>query len=135
MARLIAAPSILQSSAGTAPKTVAEFVGRVPIGSQPVSIAVVQSPQGWSEPPHRPQFEEYSIVLDGELAADTEDGQVLVTAGQGLYVAAGELVSYATPGPDGASYVSVCLPALAPAAPATPAAPAAPAAPATPAVS
>jgi ethanolamine utilization protein EutQ (cupin superfamily) len=113
VAQLITAPTVLQA-AGSPAKTIAEFVGRLATGTAGVSIAVMHSPAGWSEPGQQPEFDEYSIVLDGQLAADTDDGQILVEAGQGLYIPAGERVCYSTPGPDGARYVSVCLPAFSP---------------------
>jgi ethanolamine utilization protein EutQ (cupin superfamily) len=58
--------------------------------------------------------DEYSIVLEGQIAADTASGQILADAGQALYIPAGEWVRYSTPGPDVARYVSVCLPAFSP---------------------
>ena len=38
-----------------------------------------------------------------------------VTAGQAVIAPAGEWVRYSTPGPDGARYVAICLPAFSPA--------------------
>ena len=38
-----------------------------------------------------------------------------VEAGQAVVVRAGEWVQYATPDPEGAEYVAVCLPAFSPA--------------------
>jgi hypothetical protein len=43
-----------------------------------------------------------------------EDGRLAVEAGQGVHTRPGEWVRYSTPGPDGAEYISVCLPAFAP---------------------
>jgi hypothetical protein len=60
------APMVLRA-AGEPPKTIAEFVGRLATGTDAVSIAVMQSPSGWSEPGQRPEFDEYSIVLAGQL--------------------------------------------------------------------
>lgn len=113
MAQLIATPTVVEA-AGSPPKTIAEFVGRLATGTGNVSIAVMQSPAGWSEPGQQPEFDEYSIVLAGELAAATENGQIVAQAGQALHVPAGEWVSYSTPGPEGARYVSVCIPAFSP---------------------
>jgi len=113
VAQLITAPAVLQA-AGTPPKTIAEFAGRLATGTATVSIAVMHSPPGWSEPGQQPEFDEYSVVLEGQLAADTTSGQILAEAGQALHVPAGEWVSYSTPGPEGALYVSVCLPAFSP---------------------
>jgi mannose-6-phosphate isomerase-like protein (cupin superfamily) len=112
-AELISAPTVLQA-AGSPPKMIAEFVGRLATGTANVSIAVMESPPGWSEPGQQPEFDEYSIVLEGRLTAATTGGQIAADAGQALYIPAGEWVSYSTPGPEGARYVSVCLPAFSP---------------------
>jgi ethanolamine utilization protein EutQ (cupin superfamily) len=111
MTRLITAPTVIQAS-GSPAKTILEFAGRVATKSDAVSIAVMQSPAGWSEPAQQPEFDEYSVVLDGVLVAQTAEGEVHVPAGQAIHVAAGEWVRYSTP--DGARYVSVCLPAFSP---------------------
>ena len=72
------------------------------------------SPSGWQEPGQRPEFDEYTIVLRGTLHVDTETGALEVNAGQAVIVHAGEWVRYSTPGPEGAEYIAVCLPAFAP---------------------
>lgn len=113
MVQLISTPTVLQA-AGSPPKMIAEFVGRLATGNHAVSIAVMLSPPGWSEPGQQPEFDEYSVVLDGQLVAATKSGQIVAEAGQALHAPAGEWVSYSTPGPEGARYVSVCLPAFSP---------------------
>ena len=50
------------ASAGTLPKTIEEFVGRVNTGDAGVSIARMRSPQGWVEPAQTPEFDEYTLV-------------------------------------------------------------------------
>jgi mannose-6-phosphate isomerase-like protein (cupin superfamily) len=113
MVTLISEPSIIEA-AGAPPKRIAEFFGRVTSATAGVSIAVMESPMGWAEPGQRPEFDEYTVVIDGELQAETEEGLVVVGAGQGLLVAGGEWVRYSTPGEAGARYVSVCIPAFSP---------------------
>jgi ethanolamine utilization protein EutQ (cupin superfamily) len=113
VAQLITVPTVIQA-AGSPPKTISEFVGRLATGTEKVSIAVMRSPAGWSEPAQQPEFDEYSIVLEGQLIADAAGGPIVVEAGQALYVPAGERVTYSSPSPDGARYVSVCLPAFSP---------------------
>jgi ethanolamine utilization protein EutQ (cupin superfamily) len=113
VAELIAAPSRVEA-AGTKPKLIDEYVGRVNTGEGRLSIAHMRSPEGWLEPGQRPDFDEYTIVLEGCLHVQSEgDGEALVVrAGQGVLVRAGEWVRYATPEAGGASYVAVCLPAF-----------------------
>ena len=73
------------------------------------------SPSGWEEPGQRPEFEEITVVLKGLLRVEHEGGALDVTAGQAVVASPGEWVRYSTPGPDGAEYVAVCLPAFSPA--------------------
>jgi len=72
------------------------------------------SPSGWREPGQTPEFDEYTIVLKGELQVETRDSLLKVAAGQAVVVHAGEWVRYATPGTEGAEYIAVCLPAFSP---------------------
>jgi quercetin dioxygenase-like cupin family protein len=102
-------------AAGNTPKKIEEYVGRVATGNQQVSIARMISPGGWLEPAQIPEFDEYSIVLRGELHARIDDGETIVlTAGQAISLKAGVKVQYSTPGEEGAEYLSVCLPAFGP---------------------
>jgi mannose-6-phosphate isomerase-like protein (cupin superfamily) len=111
MPRLIEKPSVI-AAAGNKPKIIEEFVGRVNSKSEGVSIARMQSPSGWVEPGQTPEFDEYTVVLRGSLRVTTREGVVDVHAGQGIITQAGEWVQYSTPGPDGAEYIAVCLPAF-----------------------
>ena len=113
MATLISSPSFIPA-AGEPPKFIEEFIGRVNSQTTAVSIARMTSPSGWREPGQTPEFDEYTIVLHGELQVETRNGTHQVTAGQAILVHAGEWVRYSTPGPDGAQYMAICLPAFAP---------------------
>jgi ethanolamine utilization protein EutQ (cupin superfamily) len=72
----------------------------------------MRSPAGWVEPGQRPDFDEYTVVLEGTLHVEHEGGGLDVRAGQAVLVPGGEWVRYSTP--DGASYIAVCLPAFSP---------------------
>jgi ethanolamine utilization protein EutQ (cupin superfamily) len=111
MPELIEAPSRVQA-AGTKPKTIDEYVGRVSTGEHRVSVAHMRSPAGWVEPGQRPDFDEYTVVLEGALRVEHEGGGLDVQPGQAVLVRAGEWVRYSTP--EGASYVAICLPAFSP---------------------
>jgi mannose-6-phosphate isomerase-like protein (cupin superfamily) len=113
MPDLIKNPSTVEA-AGTKPKLIDEYVGRVNNGEQRLSIAHMRSPQGWVEPGQRPEFDEYTVVLEGCLRVEHEDGALDVRAGQAVLARGGEWVRYSTPEPGGASYVAVCLPAFSP---------------------
>jgi mannose-6-phosphate isomerase-like protein (cupin superfamily) len=113
MARLIEAPARVEA-AGRPAKQIEEFVGRVNTATGAVSIARMVSPSGWREPGQTPEFDEYSVVIAGELQAETRDRTLVAGPGQALAVSAGEWVRYGTPGPEGAVYIAVCLPAFSP---------------------
>ena len=113
MATLIPSPQRIEAD-GMPPKTISEYVGNVSTGTAGASVAVMDSPQGWSEPGQTPEFDEYSLVLDGELSAETSGATVVAAAGQAILAPAGEWIRYSTPGPAGARYVSVCVPAFSP---------------------
>jgi mannose-6-phosphate isomerase-like protein (cupin superfamily) len=114
MPRLIDAPSVIQA-AGTKPKLIEEYVGRVNSGDSRVSVARMRSPAGWVEPGQRPEFEEITLVLTGMLRVEFEGGALEVRAGQAVVTQPGEWIRYSTPERGGAEYVAVCLPAFAPA--------------------
>jgi len=113
MPQLVTAPSIIEA-AGNKPKIIEEFIGRVNSGTTELSIARMSSPQGWTEPGQKPEFDEYTLVLDGMLRIQFKDGQIDVQAGQAVIVSAGEWIQYGSPNPGGATYVAVCLPAFSP---------------------
>jgi mannose-6-phosphate isomerase-like protein (cupin superfamily) len=110
---LIDAPAIVEA-AGEPPKTIREFVGRVATGEARLSVAHMTSPPGWAEPGQRPDFEEFTVVISGVLVVDHDGGRWEVTAGQAVHTMPGEWVRYSSPGPTGADYVAVCLPAFTP---------------------
>jgi quercetin dioxygenase-like cupin family protein len=113
MARIISAPTVIPA-AGQPPKIIEEFIGRVNSATSIVSIAKMTSPSGWREPGQTPEFDEYTVVLKGQLQVETRKTVHEVSAGQAIIVNAGEWVRYGTPGPEGAEYISVCLPAFSP---------------------
>ena len=113
MPELIESPSRVEA-AGTKPKLIDEYVGRVNTGEDRVSVAHMRSPAGWVEPGQRPEFDEWTLVLAGCLHVEHEGGALDVRAGQAILVRGGEWVRYSSPADGGAEYVAVCLPAFAP---------------------
>jgi mannose-6-phosphate isomerase-like protein (cupin superfamily) len=113
MPRLIDKPTVIDC-VGTKPKQIQEYAGRVNSGHAGVSVARMISPSGWEEPGQRPEFEEITLVLKGMLRVEHEKGALEVRAGQAVVASPREWVRYSTPGPEGAEYVAVCLPAFSP---------------------
>jgi quercetin dioxygenase-like cupin family protein len=112
--RLIATPTVIPA-AGSKPKVIEEYAGRVNTGHTSMSVAKMTSPAGWVEPGQRPEFEEITLVLRGLLRVEYEGGAIDVRAGQAIVTAPGEWIRYSTPEPGGAEYVAICLPAFSPA--------------------
>ena len=114
MATHIAKPTRIEA-AGHPPKSIEEFIGRVNSRTDALSVARMTSPSGWTEPGQTPEFDEYTLVLRGSLHVKLADGELDVAAGEAIIVPRGQWVQYSTPGPDGAQYIAVCLPAFSPA--------------------
>ena len=113
MPTLISAPIVIEA-AGSKPKLIEEFIGRVNSATAGVSVARMRSPAGWIEPGQTPEFDEYTVVLRGVLRVTTKDEAIDVHAGQAVVTHRGEWVMYSTPEPEGAEYIAVCVPAFSP---------------------
>ena len=99
-------------AAGTKPKMIEEFIGRINSSTDEVSIARMKSPSGWIEPPQTPEFNEYTIVLRGSLHIRKENKEIIVSANEAFIAEKGIEVQYSTPGSEGAEYIAVCVPAF-----------------------
>ena len=111
MPTLIAQPTRIQA-AGTKPKLIDEYIGRVNSNTQSTSVAHMRSPAGWEEPGQSPEFDEFTVVLKGTIRVKHEGGVLEVAAGQAVIVHKGEWIQYSTP--EGAEYIAVCVPAFSP---------------------
>jgi mannose-6-phosphate isomerase-like protein (cupin superfamily) len=117
----VATPILIQkparvAAAGTKPKLIDEYVGRVNTDTHPLSVAHMRSPGGWVEPGQTPDFDEYTLVLSGMLRVEYREGDaetsIDVQAGQAVITPRGQWVRYSTPDASGAEYVAVCSPAF-----------------------
>jgi mannose-6-phosphate isomerase-like protein (cupin superfamily) len=108
---LIPGPARVEA-AGNKPKLIDEYVGRVNSATSEVSVAHMRSPGGWVEPGQTPDFEEYTVVLNGVLRVEFAGGSIDVPAGQAVIAHPGEWVRYSTPDAAGAEYIAVCRPAF-----------------------
>jgi ethanolamine utilization protein EutQ len=111
MPTLIEQPTRVQA-AGSKPKMIDEFVGRVNSRNEGLSVAHMRSPEGWVEPGQTPEFDEYTLVLKGFLRVRHKSGNLDVRPGQAVTAHRGEWVQYSTP--EGAEYISICVPAFSP---------------------
>jgi mannose-6-phosphate isomerase-like protein (cupin superfamily) len=94
MPELINAPHLIPVPGN---KIIEEYVGRVNTRESQVSIARMRSPAGWSEPGQRPDFDEFTVVLNGTLHVQHDKGVLEVKAGQAVVTRKGEWVRYSTP--------------------------------------
>ena len=113
MIRIIPAPARIQAE-GQPPKIIEEFFGQLNSGTSTVSIARMVSPSGWSEPGQTPSFDEFTVALHGKLQVETRNAVHQISEGQAIWAGAGEWIRYSTPGPEGAEYIAVCMPAFSP---------------------
>lgn len=111
MPKVIKSPAIIKS-VGNKPKIIHEYVGIVNSKTSEVSIAHMHSPGGWKEPGQSPEFDEYTLVLEGRLIVETKSETLFINEGEAVIIYAGEWVRYSTPEKNGAKYIAVCLPAF-----------------------
>jgi len=102
------------AAAGNKSKRIEEYIGRVNSGTSQLSVAHMKSPAGWEEPGQRPEFDEYTVVLQGMMRVKTKDQTIDINAGEAVIVHAGEWIQYSTPFEGGAEYMAVCVPAFSP---------------------
>jgi ethanolamine utilization protein EutQ len=111
MPTLVAQPTRI-TAAGSKPKLIDEYIGRVNTRTSGVSVAHMRSPQGWEEPGQTPEFDEFTVVLKGMVRVRHEGGHIDVMPGQAVIAHAGEWIQYSTPSEGGAEYIAVCAPAF-----------------------
>lgn len=109
MAKKIISPTQVES-AGNIPKIIREYFGLVNSGDKDISIAYMTSPEGWEEPGQTPEFDEYTLLLKGEIIIETREKTFKIVEGQAYKAEKGEWVKYSTP--EGAEYIAVCMPAF-----------------------
>lgn len=110
MPEIIKSPTSIKA-AGNVVKTILEYVGCVNTKTKDVSIAMMNSPKGWEEPGQTPEFDEYTIVLEGTLKAESEDSTFYIKSGETLIAHKGKWIRYSSPGED-SRYMAVCIPAF-----------------------
>ncbi len=95
-------------------KTILEHFGHISSGDSTISVARMIAPPHWSEPPQRPDFDEYTLMVRGRKQIIVDDTVVTLRAGESLRVSRGSNVQYANPFDEEAEYWSVCTPAFTP---------------------
>ena len=111
---LIESPSRVEA-AGTKPKLIDEFVGRVNTGEERAEHRPHAVARGLARARPAPRVRRvHASSSTGACASSTRTARSTSAAGQAVLVRAGEWVRYSTPEAGGAHYVAVCLPAFSP---------------------
>jgi hypothetical protein len=113
MVDFIDSPAIIKA-AGTKEKIIEEYFGNVNSGMAGISVARMRSAAGWEEPGQCPDFEEYTVVLNGILHVKTKYEELDIAAGQAILAHKHEWIQYSSPHDGGAEYIAICLPAFTP---------------------
>lgn len=107
--RKITAPTSIPAPGS---KVIEEYIGRASTGDERLSIAHMIAPPGWTESFQRPDFDEITIVVHGELEVDHDGGRETVRSGEAILTEKGERVRYENASEEFAEYWAVCLPAF-----------------------
>ena len=78
------------------------------------SLAHMIAPAGWTEPTQTPEFDEFVIVVRGEITLVLNDTAVVVQAGESIVAPKGVRVRYANNSKEDAEYIALCMPAFRP---------------------
>lgn len=93
-------------------KYIAEHFGKATDGNPNLSIAHMIAPPGWSEPFQTPDFEEYTLVVNGKKQVIVDDETIILNAGESIKINKNVRVQYANPFQEPCEYVSICTPAF-----------------------
>ncbi len=113
MPKIITKPTRIEEN-GDKIKIVEEYIGLANSKDKNVSIAHMRAPTGWKDLGQCPEFDEFTIVLNGVLQVEFKGGSIDIKAGQAAIMHKGEWVRYSSSDPDGVEYISVCMPAFSP---------------------
>lgn len=105
------APFIVPTTDG---KLIEEHFGAASTGRKDISVAHMVAPAGWSEPAQWPEFDEWTLVNAGKKCLEINGEEILLEAGQSIWVSKGARVRYSNPFDAPCDYWSVCLPAFSP---------------------
>lgn len=109
--RLATDPAVIPVPGG---KLIEELFGRVSSGEERFSLAHMVAPPRWGEPAQTPDFGEITVMVRGRLRIQVGDDEVVLGAGQALWVEAGTRVHYENPFDEECEYFAICLPAFTP---------------------
>jgi mannose-6-phosphate isomerase-like protein (cupin superfamily) len=95
-------------------KKIYEHFGLASANFGDFSLAHMIAPPGWTEPNQTPDFNEFVVVVRGEITLFLNDAPVVVGAGESIVAPKGIKVRYANTSDVDAEYMALCMPALRP---------------------
>lgn len=95
-------------------KVIEEHFGKIANGMDSFSVAHMQAPPGWSEPAQTPLFDEITIMILGKMEITTEEGVVVLEAGETFFAPKNKMIRYGNPFELASEYWAVCIPAFDP---------------------
>jgi ethanolamine utilization protein EutQ len=99
-------------AAGSPPKSICEYAGRLASSDDGFSVALMRSPAGWTEPTQEPEFREITVVLEGHSWSSYRTGRS--TYRRASRSTWRQERPSATRPPEPAVYVAICTPAFSP---------------------
>jgi len=93
-------------------KLIEEHFGLASSETGSFSVAHMVAPAGWSEPFQQPRFDEITIMISGKKKIEVDGEEIILAAGETLWVKAGARVRYSNPFDQPAEYWSLCIPAF-----------------------
>ncbi len=93
-------------------KRIEEHFGSSTSDKEPISLAKMVAPPGWSEPFQIPEFDEYTYVIKGRKQIIIDDAIVILKAGESIKIKKNTRVQYSNPFEEACEYISVCFPAF-----------------------
>lgn len=93
-------------------KLIEEHFGLASSETGGFSVAHMVAPAGWSEPFQQPRFDEITIMISGKKKIEVDGEEIILAAGETLWVKAGARVRYSNPFGQPAEYWSLCIPAF-----------------------
>jgi ethanolamine utilization protein EutQ (cupin superfamily) len=70
------------------------------------------APPGWQEPFQTPEFDEVTLIIEGQKQIEFEDETIILNEGESIFVPQKSRVRYSNPFAKPCKYVSFCIPAF-----------------------
>lgn len=93
-------------------KLIEEHFGLATTRTKEYSIAHMVAPPQWGEPFQNPEFDEVTLVINGQKRIEVDGETIDLQAGQSILIKKGARVRYSNPFNVTCEYVSFCVPAF-----------------------